>query len=235
MSRIIPDFSFERAVLEKVPGALLVGVDEAGRGPLAGPVVACAAALKNESFLSADAEAMEAKEWRLVRDSKALTVEQREKAFAFVEEYFHIGVGIIGSETIDRVNILEATFLAMKSALAALKKRLPRETGKDPYLLIDGNQVVPNLSLRQEAVVGGDGRVRTIAAASIIAKVTRDRILLELDRTYLVYGFAQHKGYGTKAHMDALRKYGPSPVHRMSFRPVFLSVPENANRRFFGR
>jgi ribonuclease HII len=100
------------------------------------------------------------------------------------------------------------------------------------YVLVDGNQEIPNLSLKQETVVGGDGAVKSIAAASIIAKVTRDRMIIEYDKQYPQYGLAQHKGYGTKVHMDALRKYGPTPIHRMSFKPVQLSLPENVNKRF---
>lgn len=103
------------------------------------------------------------------------------------------------------------------------------------FVLVDGNMTIPNLSVAQEAVVGGDALVRSIAAASIVAKVTRDRMMLEYDRIYPAYGFARHKGYGTKEHMDALRKHGACPIHRMSFKPVFYSVPENVNRNLLSR
>lgn len=212
---------------------LVVGVDEAGRGPLCGPVVAAAVCYNDQNFLIPDGFT---KEFALIRDSKKLSEKKREELFDFIHEHFHVGVGIVHADTIDRINILEATFLAMKSAIASLKQQLTKNNQRvrdeDVYLLVDGNQEIPNLSLRQEAIVGGDGTVKSIAAASIIAKVTRDRMILEYDKLYPAYGLAQHKGYGTKVHMDALRKYGPTPIHRMSFKPVLLSIPENANKRF---
>lgn len=221
---------------------VMVGIDEAGRGPLCGPVVAAAIVFReSEEILS------KLPEWKFVRDSKKLSEKQREKIFDFVTEHAFVGVGIMHAETIDRVNILEATFLAMKSAIASLRQQLTKNlpTGqagseqkvKDENLriFVDGNQLIPNISVEQHAVVNGDAIMKVIAAASIIAKVTRDRMMLAYDKEYPQYGFAQHKGYGTKVHMDALRKFGPCPIHRMSFRPVFLSIPENANKRFFGK
>lgn len=212
---------------------LVVGVDEAGRGPLCGPVVAAAVCYKTAHYVIP--EELE-RDFALIRDSKKLSEKQREKIYDLIHEHFYVGVGIVHADTIDRINILEATFLAMKSAIASLRPQLAKNNQRvrdeDLYLLIDGNQEIPNLSLKQETVVGGDGTVRSIAAASIIAKVTRDRMILEYDREYPQYGLAKHKGYGTKVHMDALRKYGPSPIHRMSFKPVLLSIPENANKRF---
>ncbi len=206
----------------------VVGVDEAGRGPLCGPVVAAAVYYKYPDFvIPPELE----KDFALIRDSKKLSEKQREKIFSLIQEHFHVGVGIVNAETIDRVNILQATFLAMKAALSDLLRKTPEARGKE-YLLIDGNQLLPNFSGAQEAVVSGDSTVKSIAAASIIAKVTRDRMITEYDQEYPQYGFARHKGYGTKEHMDALRKYGPSPIHRMSFKPVLLSIPENANKRF---
>lgn len=205
-----------------------IGVDEAGRGPLCGPVVAAAVCYKDRSFVvPPELE----KEFDLIRDSKKLSEKQREKVFALIGEHFHVGIGIVHAETIDRVNILQATFLAMKTAVSDLFRHMPKARGKE-YLLIDGNQLLPSFSGAQEALVGGDGISKSIAAASIIAKVTRDRMIVEYDREYPQYGFAHHKGYGTKEHMDALRKYGPTPIHRMSFKPVLLSIPENANKRF---
>lgn len=212
---------------------LVVGVDEAGRGPLCGPVVASAVCYKNQSFVIP--VGLE-KEFSFIRDSKKLSEKKREELFDIIQEHFFVGIGIVHAETIDRINILEATFLAMKSAVASLKQQLAkngkRVRDEDFYLLIDGNQEIPNLSLKQETVVGGDGMVKSIAAASIIAKVTRDRMIIEYDKQYPQYGLAQHKGYGTKVHMEALRKYGPTPIHRMSFKPVQLSLPENVNKRF---
>ena len=212
---------------------LVVGVDEAGRGPLCGPVVASAVCYKNSSFaIPLELE----KEFSLIRDSKKLSEKQREKMFDFIQEHFFVGVGIVHAETIDRINILEATFLAMRSAISELRRIMNQESGimkeRTMYVLVDGNQEIPNLSLKQETAVGGDGIVKSIAAASIIAKVTRDRMIIEYDKQYPQYGLAQHKGYGTKMHMDALRKYGPTPIHRMSFKPVQLSLPENVNKRF---
>ncbi|MFZ1626583.1 MAG: ribonuclease HII [Candidatus Moraniibacteriota bacterium] len=224
----VPTFEREKTCFEH--GLIPIGVDEAGRGPLAGPVVAAAVLYKSADFKIPEGRE---KEFALIRDSKKLSEKQRETAFALVQEFFHVGVGIISAETIDRVNILQATFLAMKSALSELE-RVAELRGKEAslVLLIDGNQELPNLSLKQETVVEGDGKVKSIAAASIIAKVTRDRLIILADHEYPAYGFARHKGYGTKEHMDALRKYGPTPIHRKSFRPVQLANPETVNKQF---
>jgi len=212
----------------------IVGIDEAGRGPLAGPVVACAVSYKSHEY---KIPTNLTNEHALIRDSKTLSEKQREKMFDFIQEHFYIGIGIISAETIDRVNILQATFLAMKSAIADLLRKyksIHQTSGRgfDVYMLVDGNQTIPNCSYKQEAVIGGDGTVKSIAAASIVAKVTRDRMIVEYDKQYPGYGFAKHKGYGTKMHMDALRRLGPSPIHRMSFKPVLLALPENVNKRF---
>jgi ribonuclease HII len=223
----LPTFSKERACRDE-SGLIPVGVDEAGRGPLAGPVVASAVVYKRLDF---EIPLKATKAFQLIRDSKKLSEKQREQAFDLVSEHFYVGVGIVNAETIDRVNILQATFLAMKAALTDLKRKLPQGSG-EVHLLLDGNQLLPSYSDSQEAVVSGDSTVRSIAAASIIAKVTRDRMLDEYETLYPQYGFAKHKGYGTKVHMDALRKYGPTPVHRISFKPVKLALPENANKRF---
>lgn len=206
----------------------MVGIDEAGRGPLCGPVVAAAVV-----FCDSEEALSKLPEWKFVRDSKKLSEKQRERMFDFVMEHSFVGVGIMHRETIDRVNILEATFLAMKSALSALKKQTPNTNNQERWrVFVDGNQLIPNISLEQHAIVDGDALMKVIAAASIIAKVTRDRMMLAYDAEYPQYGFARHKGYGTKVHMDALRKFGPCPIHRMSFRPVLLALPENVNKRF---
>ena len=221
--------TFEREKeLLKEGKTLVIGIDEAGRGPLCGPVVAAAVWYKDPGF--AIPENLE-KEFSMIRDSKKLSAVQREKIFTLIHEYFYVGIGQVNAETIDRVNILEATFLAMKAALADLR-RIIHPVSFIPYLLIDGNQLIPNCSYEQETIIGGDSTVKSIAAASIIAKVTRDRLLDNYDTQFPGYGFLRHKGYGTKEHMDALRKLGPSPIHRMSFRPVMLSLPENVNKRF---
>jgi ribonuclease HII len=202
----------------------VIGVDEAGRGPLAGPVVAAAVCYKDSNFQIPDRLA---KDFAFIRDSKKLSEKQREKVFTLIEEYFYAGVGIVSAETIDRINILQAAFLAMKSAISDLRKQIKGEF----YCLVDGDKAIPNISIRQEAIIGGDGSVKSIAAASIIAKVTRDRIMKNFGQEYPKYGFAKHKGYGTREHLDALRRFGPCPIHRMSFRPVLLSIPENVNKR----
>lgn len=229
-------FEKEREISSQ-EAVLVVGVDEAGRGPLCGPVVAAAVCYKDATYaIPPELE----KDFVLIRDSKKLSEQQREKIYDLIQEHFYVGIGIVHADTIDRINILEATFLAMKSAISQLMKNIPAQhenhgRGPQAYILVDGNQEIPNVSLKQETVVGGDGTVKSIAAASIIAKVTRDRMIVEYDRQYPQYGLAQHKGYGTKVHMDALRKYGPTPIHRMSFKPVMLSIPENANKKFFGK
>lgn len=177
----------------------IAGVDEAGRGPLAGPVVAAACIVPDDFYLSH------------LNDSKKLTEEKREELFSSLLALPH-GIGIVDAATIDHVNILEATFLAMTKAVEALDP-LP------DYLLIDGNRLPP-ISIPKEAIVDGDALSISIAAASILAKVTRDRIMLEMDALWPEYGFRQHKGYGTMEHMAALQKLGPCPVHRLSFGPV---------------
>ena len=222
------DFLREIAIVGA--GRIPIGIDEAGRGPLAGPVVAAAVLFKSGDFRIPEGRE---KEFNLIRDSNKLSEKQRETVVALVQEFFHVGVGIVSAETIDRVNILQATFLAMKSAFSELERVAGlRGRGASLVLLIDGNQELPNLSLKQETIVDGDGQVKSIAAASIIAKVTRDRLIILADHEYPAYGFARHKGYGTREHMDALRKYGPTPIHRKSFRPVQLANPETVNRRF---
>ena len=212
----------------------VIGVDEVGRGPLAGPVVAAAVCYRDPLFAIPETLT---EEFALMRDSKKLSAVQREKLFGIISTHFDIGIGIITADTIDRVNILEATFLAMKVAITELRRLAHRaplitDTHNQWLFLIDGNQLIPSFSGKQEAIVGGDGIVKSIAVASIVAKVTRDRMMDDVDKLYPAYGFAKHKGYGTKQHMDALRKYGACPIHRQSFRPVALASPEVVNERF---
>ena len=208
---------------------MVVGVDEVGRGPLAGPVVAAAVCYRDPLFAIPETLAGA---FALIRDSKKLSEAQREQVLVTIQEYFAIGIGIISAETIDRVNILEATFLAMKAAITDLRRAMPDGALQKALFLVDGNQCIPHFSGEQEAIVGGDGISKSIAAASIVAKVTRDHMMDEYNKTYPVYGFAQHKGYGTKQHMDALRKHGACVIHRQSFRPVQLSSPDRVNKRF---
>ncbi len=178
--------------------SLIAGVDEAGRGALAGPVIAAAVIfpLGTENFG--------------LRDSKKLTAGRRETLFKEIEQKaVSIGIGVVGPEEIDRINILRATLKAMEAALSFLNPR-------PDYVIIDGNQFV-KCGLPQETIVKGDDRSLSIAAASIIAKVTRDRVMASLHDKFPVYNFPGHKGYGTEEHRDAIIKYGMSPVHRKSF------------------
>jgi ribonuclease HII len=178
----------------------IAGVDEAGRGPIAGPVVAAACILPFGAL------------FEHLNDSKLLTPKMREALFDKITNHpgVHFGIGIIAPATIDRVNILQATFLAMQKAVG----KLPVAAD---YLLIDGNQL-PYFEIPSESVVQGDSRSISIAAASVIAKVTRDRIMQELDGKYPEYGFRKHKGYGTELHRKAIRSFGLCPIHRKSFR-----------------
>lgn len=214
--------------------SFVVGIDEAGRGPLVGSVVSAAVARKNRE------EEIPTEEAKLVRDSKKLSEAQREKAFEIVSKYFWVGVGECDNKTIDRMNILEATLFSMKKAIAKLEESISislhvtrYELREKMILLVDGNKEITT-SLAQRTVVGGDGVEQLIAAASIIAKVTRDREMRLLHERFPRYGFDKHKGYGTKMHMDILKKYGPTPLHRLSFRPVRESVTmERVNRELY--
>ena len=179
----------------------LAGVDEAGRGPLAGPVVAAAVILRGKDRIDG------------LNDSKKLSPAKREKLFTqIMDSPALVGVGIESPETVDTINILQASLLAMLRAVEAL--------GEAPGLvLIDGNQLI-KWSGVQKAVVKGDTLSASIAAASIIAKVTRDKIMAELAVKYPEYGFERHKGYGSVAHREAIAKHGPCPVHRKTFKGV---------------
>lgn len=191
---------------------LIVGIDEAGRGPLAGPVVACAVALRRCHFRNE------------IRDSKKLTPGQRERAFQEILEQAYVGVGIISESVIDRKNILQATYLAMANAVRDMVAGLPPEVRQRPkgdkriYLLIDGNRFESELPYPFQTIVRGDDASLSIACASIMAKVIRDRILNVYDKIFPEYGFVRHKGYPTAAHKRAIRKFGLSPIHRKTFR-----------------
>ncbi|MGM0471648.1 MAG: ribonuclease HII [Bacillota bacterium] len=191
---------FERQI---VPAdyEVIGGVDEAGRGPLAGPVVAAVVILPEDIFLPG------------LNDSKQLSATQREEFFACLQkEAVDLGVGIVDAKRIDQINIRNATYQAMREAVDNLEQ--PPE-----FLIVDGERI-PQLELAQEKVVDGDARSISIAAASIIAKVTRDRMLDEYAQEYPEYGFINHKGYGTAEHLSALEEHGPSPLHRYSFSKV---------------
>ena len=197
----------------------LAGIDEAGRGPLAGPVVAAALV-----FERAFVEAEQYESLQGVTDSKRLTETQRETFYELLIASPHVavGLGVADVGEIDELNILRATHLAMRRAVISLA------TAPD-FALVDGLPV-PGLPVPSLAIVGGDGRSLSIAAASIIAKVTRDRHMRDLDRDYPDYGFARHKGYGTRAHTEALLRYGPTPLHRRTFQPVADALRIRARR-----
>ncbi len=186
----------------------IAGIDEVGRGALAGPVVAAAVILPKDVKRS---------RLRKVRDSKMLTPEGREELFnPIMSEAVAVGIGIVSSEIIDAINILKATRMAMRHAIDKLK-RTP------DYLLIDGTPV-PYLDIPQKGIIKGDRLCLSIACASIIAKVARDRMMVEIDSFYPNYGLAVHKGYGTEQHLESLNRYGACAVHRFSFAPVRETV-----------
>jgi ribonuclease HII len=210
----IDRFEFERALWQK--GITRVaGVDEAGRGPLAGPVVAAATILPAqwaESGLPHELEGL--------NDSKQLTGIEREKFFAFLTSCGDVKFAMAQSDAtqIDKINILQATHRAMNDALAQLQPA-------PEHALVDG-RAVKTMRVPQTAMVRGDARSYSIAAASVLAKVTRDRLMLEFHRQWPVYGFMEHKGYGTAQHLAAIAAHGPCPIHRRSFAPLKAKEPE---------
>lgn len=205
---LIDRFEFERALWGRGT-TRVAGVDEAGRGPLAGPVVAAAAILPAKW-----AEAGLPRELDGLNDSKQLTAAQREKFFACLTASGEVeyAVAQIDAVQIDEINILRATHRAMNAALADL-------VPQPQHVLVDGRPV-KTMRLPQTAIIKGDARSYSIAAASVLAKVTRDRLMLEFDRQWPAYGFAEHKGYGTARHLAAIATHGPCPIHRKSFAPL---------------
>lgn len=182
---------------------LICGIDEAGRGPLAGPVAAGAC------ILPADHDIL------YINDSKRLTPKRRDELFDIIkEEAIAWHVALVSPERIDEINILQATYEAMREAIAALDPA--------PDAVVADAVTIPGLALPQTGIVKGDAKCASIAAASILAKVTRDRLMEEYDARYPEYGFASHKGYGTKVHIDAIREYGPCPIHRRTFITHFI-------------
>jgi len=186
----------------------VAGLDEAGRGPLAGPV-------------SAAAVVMQKNKWKIintklsgVNDSKKLSAKKREELFGLITKNKNIewGIGLVSEKVIDKINILEATKLAMKKAVSMLKS-------KPDFLILDGRMNI-NLPIQQKSIIKGDGKVFSCAAASILAKVSRDRVMMQYHKKFPKYGFDQHKGYGTKMHLLQLKKHGPCKIHRRSFAPV---------------
>ena len=189
---------FETELVKEAAGSeafVIAGIDEAGRGPLAGPVAAGAVILHDILYLN---------------DSKKLSAKKRDMLFEQIkEEALAWSVGLVDPARIDEINILQATYEAMRLAVSQLKVK--------PTVLVNDAVTIPGIALPQVPVIKGDAKCISIAAASILAKVTRDRIMEEMDEKYPEYGFAKHKGYGTKEHMDAIREFGPCPIHRRSF------------------
>ena len=200
------NFRHERA-LRKTGIEIIAGIDEAGRGPLAGPVVAAAVILPEKV------------RHKTLNDSKQLRENQREEIYAELTARADVcwAVSVVEHDEIERINILRATHQAMRRAVAALATQ-------PQHVLIDGLPVRP-FPHPQTALVGGDGRSFSIAAASVIAKVTRDRIMVEMEALYPGYGFAKHKGYATGLHLERLRAHGPCPIHRKTFLPVAQQIP----------
>ena len=195
MERIQGMLVYER---EYSPQGILCGIDEVGRGPLAGPVVAGAVILPKDCQIL------------YLNDSKKLTARRRELLYdEIMEKAVAVGIGVVSREVIDDMNILQATYEAMRQAVGKLSVR--------PDILLNDAVTIPGLSQKQVPIIKGDAKSLSIAAASVVAKVTRDRMMEALDAKYPVYGFASNKGYGSAAHMAALREYGPCPLHRRTF------------------
>lgn len=185
--------------------AYICGIDEAGRGPLAGPVVAAAAVLPKDCQIF------------YLNDSKKLSEKKRDLLFDEIKEKaVAYGIGIVSPQVIDEINILQATYEAMRQAISQLNVI--------PEILLNDAVTIPGVDIMQVPIVKGDAKSVSIAAASILAKVTRDRMMMEYDQIYPEYGFAKHKGYGTAAHIAALKEYGPCPIHRRTFIKNFVTV-----------
>ena len=194
----MPDYEFEKAAVNS-GFSCICGVDEAGRGPLAGPVCAAAVILPEGAVIEG------------LDDSKKLTEKKREKLYDLIKETavaYSVAYGTL--EEIETVNILEATYLAMNRAIEGLSV-------KPDFALIDGNRVPRGIKIPCETIVKGDSKSMSVAAASVLAKVTRDRLMLEYDKKYPEYNFKKHKGYGTKEHTELIKQYGPCEIHRLSF------------------
>lgn len=194
----MPDYEFEKAAVNS-GFSFICGVDEAGRGPLAGPVCAAAVILPEGAVIEG------------LDDSKKLTEKKREGLYDIIKQTavaYSVAYGTL--EEIETVNILEATYLAMNRAIEGL-------TVKPDFALIDGNRVPRGIKIPCETIVKGDSKSMSVAAASVLAKVTRDRLMLEYDKKYPEYNFKKHKGYGTKEHTELIKQYGPCEIHRLSF------------------
>ena len=183
----------------------IAGIDEAGRGPLAGPVVAASV------ILPKDCEIL------YLNDSKQLSAKRRDELFDEIKQKaIAYGIGIVSQGRIDDINILQATYEAMREAIGRMSEK------QNPDLLLVDAVHIPDVDIKQVGIVKGDAKSVSIAAASILAKVTRDRFMVEMDKLYPEYGFASHKGYGSKSHIEAIKKYGASPIHRQTFIKNFV-------------
>ncbi|XOB40501.1 MAG: ribonuclease HII [Candidatus Nealsonbacteria bacterium] len=211
-----PNFSEEKKLCKK-GFKRVVGLDEAGRGPLAGPVLA-GAVMVNSKFRIKNSKLK-------VNDSKKLSEKKRRELYKILVNHSQIewGIGRVSEKVIDRINILEATKLAMKRAIKNLGKKLKKKQQKKSdsvgFLILDG-RIKLDLDIPQKSIIKADNKVFSCAAASIIAKVSRDRIMQRWDKKYVRYGFLKHKGYATKLHLKMLKKYKPCKIHRKSFKPV---------------
>jgi ribonuclease HII len=214
----IPSLLLERKLWKEGYGTV-AGVDEVGRGPLAGPVVAACVVFSP----TVNGEPLTESSLPGVNDSKKLTSAKREKLFdQILENAQEVGIGIVGERIIDRVNILNASLSAMWKAVSQIEN-------PPDFILVDGNQKIPQLSLPQMPVVKGDALSFSIASASIVAKVTRDRIMLKYHRKYPEFCFDENKGYSTKVHIEALKAFGPCKIHRKSFKLVRLCLSNQIN------
>ena len=219
---ILPNINKEKELQQKGV-QIIIGVDEVGRGPLAGPVVA-GAAWVNPDILEQDFE-----DRNLIRDSKRLSEKQRDKIYKFINENknFVLGIGEVSVEMIDKINILNAALLAMRLAIDEVLEKVRKvivqgddNTEQKIVVLIDGNKNIKNLEMEQKLFTKGDQRIFSIATASINAKVCRDQLMMSYHQKFPEYGFNRHKGYGTKFHMEQLKKCGACEIHRQSFAPV---------------
>lgn len=193
-------FSYEREYAEY---EYIAGIDEVGRGPLAGPVVTCAVILPKDCDIL------------YLNDSKKVSEKKREALYdEIMEKAVSVGIGIMSEKVIDDVNILQATYKAMREAINNLSVK--------PDILLNDAVTIPEVDIKQVPIIKGDAKSASIAAASIVAKVTRDRMMVELDKEYPGYGFAKHKGYGTKEHITAIKTIGPCDIHRRSFIKNFI-------------
>lgn len=186
---------------------LIAGIDEAGRGPLAGPVVAACVIIDENFQLDCDT-------LKMVADSKKLSAKKRIELFKVIKEKaLAVEIGVVDNDVIDKINILQASFLAMRRAIRKISL-------KPDYILVDGKFKIPKINIKQQAIISGDSNTWVIAAASIIAKVSRDWLMETYHLKYPQYDFIKHKGYGTKIHLENIAKFGPCPIHRLSFAPL---------------